>query len=176
MGAKNHTVIEVIHSAGQWPEEGEWPDRCVDAAQRTLDVCEAKLPVGRPVEMAIVLSNDEALQALNLRYRGKDMPTNTLSFPTGEEMLPPLDKAALLLTPYTLGDIFLSWERVCSEAKEQNKALQDHVMHLVVHSTLHLLGWDHMAQDEAEKMEALEIDILADMGITNPYVIKLARA
>ena len=108
-------------------------------------------------ELSIVLADNDFIQKLNKEWRGKDKPTNVLSFPQDE--------------PSMLGDVILAYETVEQEAKEQNKRFENHATHLIVHGLLHLLGHDHIEDDEAETMEALEIQILADLGIKNPYEI-----
>lgn len=105
-------------------------------------------------EVSVVLSNDEFVQELNRDYRGKDKPTNVLSFPN---------------EPPMLGDIVLAIETIENEAISQKKTFEDHLTHLLVHGCLHLLGHDHIEDDEAEEMESLEIEILEQMGIKNPY-------
>ena len=111
-------------------------------------------------ELTIRLTDDEESQALNSEYRGKDKPTNVLSFPF--EMPPgiPLE---------LLGDLIICVGVVEQEAKEQEKTTEAHWAHMVIHGCLHLLGYDHIKDDEAEEMEALEIKILGDWGIKNPY-------
>ena len=106
---------------------------------------------------AILLTDDAAVRELNRQWRGKDQPTNVLSFPAAETAAP------------WLGDVALAWETCAREAAEQNKAPAHHVTHLVVHGVLHLLGWDHQTDAEAESMEALERDILARLGVPDPY-------
>jgi rRNA maturation RNase YbeY len=106
---------------------------------------------------AALFTSDEAVKALNAQWRGKDMPTNVLSFPAPE-------------TAGTLGDIALAYETCAREADEQGKTLKDHATHLLVHGLLHLLGYDHEADDDAAEMEGLEKDILAGLGIADPYV------
>jgi probable rRNA maturation factor len=107
-------------------------------------------------EVAILLTDDAEMQALNLKWRGKDAPTNVLSFPSGEEQ-------------GHLGDVVLAYETVEGEAEQQNIAIADHAAHLVVHGMLHLLGYDHEQEDDAVKMETLETEILATLGIADPY-------
>lgn len=105
-------------------------------------------------EVSILLADDKKLQELNHDFRGKDKPTNVLSFPGDGEML---------------GDIAISLDTLLKEAKSQNKTPENHLSHLVVHATLHLLGHDHEDDEEAEEMEKKEITILLNMGIKNPY-------
>lgn len=125
--------------------------------------------------LSVVLTNDAAIRELNKQFRTKDAPTNVLSFPAYENMM--MLRAALA-APSTgfmledvgyLGDILLARETIESEAKEQDKKFKDHFCHLLVHGTLHLLGYDHIDPTEADEMEALEINILKELSIANPY-------
>ncbi|KEA64417.1 Metal-dependent hydrolase YbeY, involved in rRNA and/or ribosome maturation and assembly [Marinobacterium lacunae] len=106
-----------------------------------------------------IVSSDES-QSLNHEYRGKDKPTNVLSFPFDVPPGVPID---------LLGDLAICSEVVRNEAHEQGKPLHDHWAHMVIHGTLHLLGFDHIKDDEAEEMEALERELLARLGIADPY-------
>ncbi len=106
-------------------------------------------------EVSLVLANDAFVRKLNHDYRGKDKPTNVLSFP-GEGNY--------------LGDIVLARQTVVREAKEQGKTARAHTTHLIIHGMLHLLGYDHERNADAKKMEALEIKILKKLGISNPYL------
>lgn len=115
-------------------------------------------------EVGITLTDDAAIQALNKQHRGKDKATNVLSFPAYDPDLPHPAGA-----PVELGDIVLAYETIAREATEQGKSFHDHVTHLIIHGTLHLIGHDHEQDDEAETMEALEVRILAELGIKNPY-------
>jgi len=121
-------------------------------------------------ELSIVLSNDQDVQALNSEYRGKDKPTNVLSFSTLDD--PAEEKLALQRGVLSLGDIVLSRETLIREAKEQSKRLEDHFTHLLVHGVLHLLGYDHLSEDEALEMEGLEVEILNRLGVKNPYELE----
>lgn len=114
----------------------------------------------REGEVSVVVVDETAMAELNQQYRGKDGPTNVLSFPAD---LPEGVPLALL------GDIVLCSPLVEKEAQQQGKKLEAHWTHLVVHGTLHLLGYDHENDADAEQMERLEIEILADFGIANPY-------
>ncbi|MBU0725604.1 MAG: rRNA maturation RNase YbeY [Alphaproteobacteria bacterium] len=115
-----------------------------------------------PAELAVRLTDDAELQALNRQYRGQDKPTNVLSFPAD-------DSDHFEGEPKPLGDIALAYETVVREASEQGKTLSDHTLHLIVHGSLHLLGYDHEVESEATRMEALEIQILGGLGIADPY-------
>lgn len=109
-----------------------------------------------------IVDNDES-QSLNLTYRQKDYPTNVLSFPLE---LPDF------IPNKVLGDLIIAKDVVAKEAQEQNKNLQDHWAHLCIHGILHLLGYDHIEDDEAEIMEGLEIKLLAKLDIKNPYEVE----
>lgn len=106
-------------------------------------------------EVAVVLANDAFVRQLNHQYRGKDKPTNVLSFPGDGE---------------SLGDIVLARQTVAKEAKAQGKTFKAHATHLLVHGMLHLSGHDHAREKEAAAMEALEIRILKKLGVSNPYL------
>jgi probable rRNA maturation factor len=117
-----------------------------------------------PVLVGIVLTDDSEQRALNRIWRGKDSPTNVLSFALGDP-----DDPAPLGAPVLLGDVVLAFETVAREAAAQKKALPDHLSHLVVHGVLHLLGFDHESDAEAAIMEARETEILAALGMPAPY-------
>lgn len=114
-------------------------------------------------EIAVLLTNDSSMAAINAEWRGKNKPTNVLSFPTPSDMPLPAGE------PRPLGDIVLAFGVVSREAAEQGKTLHDHTAHLIVHGTLHLLGYDHESEAEALEMEALETSILKGLGISDPY-------
>ena len=108
-------------------------------------------------DLTVLLTDDATIQDLNARFRGKDAPTNVLSFPAPETAHP------------HLGDIALAHGVCAGEAAAQGKLLADHLSHLVVHGVLHILGYDHQADAPAEVMEAKERHILADLGVADPY-------
>lgn len=120
--------------------------------------------VHRPCEVLIRLVDEEESQGLNRDYREKDKPTNVLSFPAD---LP--DEVVSSLPRVPLGDIIICAPVVFAEAKEQGKLYMAHWAHMTIHGVLHLLGYDHIEDDEAEDMEALEIQALAMLGYANPY-------
>ena len=120
-------------------------------------------------EIAVRLSGDRDVRRLNRDFRGKDKPTNVLSFPSGDETSP---RGA----PLMLGDIAIAYGTVAREAAAQGKSVRDHLLHLVIHGVLHLLGHDHQRSAEAQRMENLERDLLAGFGIADPYALERRRA
>lgn len=123
-----------------------------------------QIPQASHVEVSIVLSDDDFVQDLNKTYRHQDKPTNVLSFPqTSEDMLD-------ITQPFiSLGDIIIAYETIKKEAEDQGKTFADHYSHMLVHGGLHLLHYDHQTDAQAQEMESLEIKILDDFGIKNPY-------
>ncbi|WP_236823675.1 rRNA maturation RNase YbeY [Blastochloris viridis] len=117
-----------------------------------------------PAEVSIALVDDAAIRQLNRDFRGKDQPTNVLSFPA-----PPFGVPG---APVLLGDIAVAFETSAAEAAAEAKSISDHLSHLVVHGVLHLLGFDHLDTEDAEHMEAAERDILAALGIADPYAVR----
>lgn len=120
-------------------------------------------PFQQDAELTIRIVDEEESQQLNRDYRGKDKPTNVLSFPFE---VPPGVEMDLL------GDMIICRQVVEKEAIEQSKPLIAHWAHMVVHGSLHLLGYDHIEDDEAEEMEALETEIMLDMGFDDPYLVE----
>ena len=110
-------------------------------------------------EVSILLADDARLRKLNASFRDKDRPTNVLAFPDGSDV----DGVC------HIGDIALSLDRLSAEAEAGGVSLEHHFLHLLVHGVLHLLGYDHMTDVDAAEMEALEVEILADLGVDNPY-------
>jgi probable rRNA maturation factor len=115
-------------------------------------------------EVSIVLCDNAFIQELNAKWRGKDKPTNVLSFPADFQDATP-----------ALGDIIIAYETVAREAAEEGKSLRDHLTHMIVHGFFHLLGFDHEDDEEAEEMEAAEIQALAALGIASPYEAPLVE-
>jgi probable rRNA maturation factor len=156
-----------------WPE-GEWEA----IARRAAEAAIGRTPQGplltteALVEVSVRLTSDDEVHALNKQYRGKDKPTNVLSFPMVQpDLLDTVsqnsDDGELLL-----GDIVLAHGVCAAEAAERGISTADHATHLLVHGTLHLLGYDHMTDDEAESMEEIERQALASLGIADPYLIR----
>ena len=164
-------LIDLACPGGGWAEalpeadaivrtaaEAAWQAMASGADDRTDDRTDH-----RAVELSIVLADDEMLTALNRRHRGKDGPTNVLSFPLGSD-------TAGQDGPVLLGDVVLAFETVAREAVDQKKTLADHLQHLVIHGILHLSGYDHETEDDAERMERFEARILAELGVADPYL------
>lgn len=153
------TEVSVSVEAGGWAGLGD-PEALV---RRAVEAALAVAPgAGEGAEVAVLLTDDEAVRALNRSFRRKDTATNVLSFPAAP---PPPGWAG----PRPLGDVALAWETVAREAEAEGKAPADHLAHLVVHGTLHLLGRDHESDEAAEAMEALEVRALANLGVADPY-------
>lgn len=143
-------------------EHGDWPQTLQPLAERVLTVAleNSGFGVDGPCEISVLLTDDDAQQALNREWREKDKPTNVLSFPA----LDPDDAVEGLL-----GDISLAYETLVREAGELEKPLEHHFAHLLVHGMLHVLGYDHETEQEALAMEARETDIMALLGYPDPY-------
>ena len=124
----------------------------------------------RNIEISITLTDDENIRVLNKDYRHKDKKTNVLTFSLYEKKENILEDMEKL--PYmSLGDVVFSYDTIKQEAKEQNKTFKNHFIHMLVHSYLHLFSYDHIKAKEQKEMEKLEIEILAKLGIKNPYII-----
>ena len=146
--------IAVEHEA--WSGLGDLDALAARAAAAVL--AEAAVSVADGAEWSIVLADDGFVRDLNTRWRGKDMPTNVLSFLT--------DGAA---REHALGDVIVAWETSAREAAERGWTVPDYLAHLLVHGLCHLLGLDHETDDEADTMEAIEARALARLGIASPF-------
>ena len=143
------------------------------SALEHVSALEALKEERQALSLTAVFVDDTRIQALNREFREQDKPTNVLSFPTHASMQMLLEakpiNAAQADDIYYLGDIILASETIAKEAKEQSKEIEDHVAHLLVHGVLHLLGFDHEEDVQAQEMEALEVEILRTLSIANPY-------
>jgi probable rRNA maturation factor len=155
--------VEVVRKAAAWHGLADANSIVRDAIAAAAALCDT---VPADCEVAVILTDDAAIQALNKQWRGINRPTNVLSFPAPEA---PAD------APRMLGDIVIAYEYLGREAALENRAPSAHLAHLTVHGFLHLLGYDHVNDEEAELMERLEARILDTLGLPDPYA-KPARA
>ncbi|MFK7866593.1 MAG: rRNA maturation RNase YbeY [Alphaproteobacteria bacterium] len=171
MAGNDSLHIEIDQQAGAWPQD--WLDATRSILNHAFDAyhqqvkdqmqqADSPLQLSVP-QLSILLGDNDLLQALNQQWRGKDKPTNVLSFPNL------FDAALMPNMPILLGDIALSYDYIMNEAHQQQKAPLDHYSHLLIHGLLHLLGETHDQEDDAAHMEGLEIAILAQINIKNPY-------
>ena len=157
--------IQLGIEAGNWPTENEleiFSKRILEQAATYLADGAGQPFAAAPVEISLVFTNDDDIKTINAEWRGLDKPTNVLSFPAFP--LQPGGKPGPML-----GDIILAEETLRREALDLGKPFEDHLAHLLVHGFLHLFGYDHMTDEEAAVMEGLEIRILAELGLDNPY-------
>ena len=161
------TGIAVAIEADGWSDALSDPEALVTEA--ACAALAAACPDLGPATVSLLLAGDQAVSALNRDWRGKDGPTNVLSFPATDTLAGEVPEPEFDGVPLELGDIALAFETCQREAIEQLKTLADHTTHLTVHGVLHLLGYDHVVEAEAERMEALETRILAGLGIADPY-------
>jgi probable rRNA maturation factor len=153
-------TADVLIAADCWqaqPDAEETVQRAIAAAASCVE-----LPANE-TEVAVMLTDDARIRDLNREWRGQDKATNVLSFPAAQ---PPGESPQ----PLMLGDIAIAYETTRNEAETEGKPFQNHLSHLAIHGFLHLLGYDHLDDDEAEEMEGLERDILAKLGIADPYL------
>jgi len=147
--------VEIVRHGDAWA--GAVTDALLEQAARAALTTASALPQGA-YHVTLVLTDDTEMRALNRTWRGKDVSTNVLSFPAGD-----------ITAGGFLGDVVLAYETTREEAREQSIALRDHVAHLVVHGVLHLLGFDHVDDETAERMEDVERAALGTLGIADPY-------
>jgi len=168
--AKSTVSLEISIEEPRWKSEfPELETLLREAVDNSGVVLTGKMSKSiEDTEISVLLSNNDTIQSLNKNYRNKDKPTNILSFPMSAQG----DDAPIIeddKRPHCLGDLALALDVILQEARDQGKVPQDHLQHLIVHGFLHLLGYDHEDDSEAQAMEALEIKILARIGIKNPY-------
>ena len=161
-------MLEVaIDADEEWDSSNSWARLAQAAAQAAIaESAFPQLATGpRPVEISVLLTSDDRVRELNAKWRGKDKPTNVLSFPLSETGDMEAEAGAGLM----LGDLVLARGVCAAEASEKQVRLEDHAAHLLVHGTLHLLGYDHHDDASAEDMESREVRALARLGIADPY-------
>jgi probable rRNA maturation factor len=162
MSHPNLPMTEVLVTADCWRSE---PDADAVIQRAIATAAEAVEKDVADAELAVMLTDDSGIRTLNGNWRGIDKPTNVLSFPA----LQPEGERRVDDAPRMLGDIAIAYETMRREADEEQKPFDHHLSHLAVHGFLHLIGYDHETDDDAEEMEALERDILARLGIPDPY-------
>lgn len=164
-------LVETLIEDARWDAFGlpALAERAGRAALAGLDLPAAGF------QISLMGCDDARIAVLNADFRGKPQPTNVLSWPSEERGAEVAGEAPLRPEPGTpddpssLGDIAMAWETCAREAEEQGKPMADHVTHLIVHGVLHLLGYDHVEEEDAAVMEALEVRILASLGVSDPY-------
>jgi probable rRNA maturation factor len=149
----------MLVEGGDWEAAGDFEPLTEKVLAKAQSLCGVKLMAG--AEVSLLLCDDARIREINREWRGLDKPTNVLSFPAAP-------KEALAKSPM-VGDIAVAFETVTREAQEEGKTFADHYAHMIVHGFLHLVGYDHESDAEAEEMEALEIRILGELGIADPY-------
>jgi probable rRNA maturation factor len=156
-------TIDVVVESALWKQQRGLKT----LLQRAISEAAARTSIGGG-ELAVLLVDDAAIRALNRDWRGQDKPTNVLSFPTRNA--PPAAAAQVGRKPERLlGDIIIAYETTAREAAAAGMPLRNHVTHLAVHGFLHLIGHDHVEEEQADAMEALEIAILARLDVPDPY-------
>ena len=161
MTPANLPATEVLVTADCWASESNAETvvhRAIETAASMVDADTAD------AEVAVMLTDDAGIRTLNKNWRGIDKPTNVLSFPALQPERVRDDDV-----PRMLGDIAIAYETTRKEADTEHKPFEHHLSHLAVHGFLHLIGYDHETDDDAEVMESLERDILAQLGIPDPY-------
>src|SRR3954468_21131482 len=152
-------VLIVAECWGAEPDAAQIVHRAIETAASMVDADTAD------AELAVMLTDDDGIRTLNRNWRGVDKPTNVLSFPA----LPPTGAPSSDDAPRMLGDIAIAWETTRREADDEQKPFDHHLSHLAVHGFLHLVGYDHENDVDAGIMENLEREILAALGIPDPY-------
>ena len=165
-------MLEIALEADEeWDSSSSWEPLVRKAAAAAI--AESAFPqlneTSRHVELSVRLAGDEEVRELNAHWRGKDKPTNVLSFPMAEAY--ELEQSDEDGPAIMLGDLILAHGVCAAEAADKGVSVTDHATHLVVHGTLHLLGYDHQADEDAADMEAREVRALERLGIANPYAV-----
>lgn len=166
-GATSQLELDLNMPCRDW-DHIDGLEALIDRAARAAAEAIPRPGDGR-IEVSLLLTCDNEVAALNAAYRGRAGPTNVLSFPQAALAGAGVAAAAEQAPARLLGDIVLAYETVASEARNGGRDINDHIAHLVVHGMLHLFGYDHEEDSEAEEMEGLETRILATIGIANPY-------
>jgi probable rRNA maturation factor len=156
-------AVDVVIASTRW-------SKAPQAAKLVRRTIAAAAPArARAAELSVILTSNRAIGALNRQWRGQDKPTNVLSFPAPKQAT---KRAAARGAPRHLGDIVIAYETTAAEARAERKPFDHHLAHLAVHGFLHLLGYDHESDSEAEAMERRERMILSRLGVPDPYAAR----
>ncbi|HZE45742.1 MAG TPA: rRNA maturation RNase YbeY [Xanthobacteraceae bacterium] len=160
-------AVDVVIASTRW-------SKAPQAAKLVRRTIAAAAPArARAAELSVILTSNRAIGALNRQWRGQDKPTNVLSFPAPKQATKRTAKrAATRAAPRHLGDIVIAYETAAAEARAERKPFDHHLAHLAVHGFLHLLGYDHESDSEAEAMERRERMILSRLGVPDPYAAR----
>ena len=160
-------AVDVVIASTRW-------SKAPQAAKLVRRTIAAAAPArARAAELSVILTSNRAIGALNRQWRGQDKPTNVLSFPAPKPATKRTAKrAATRAAPRHLGDIVIAYETAAAEARAERKPFDHHLAHLAVHGFLHLLGYDHESDSEAEAMERRERRILSRLGVPDPYAAR----
>jgi probable rRNA maturation factor len=176
MGARMEPLVDVVIEDARWEAFGLEP-----LAARACHAAMVHLGLGAEGYSVVLLGCDDArIAVLNADFRGKPQPTNVLSWPSEERAAevpgaePARPDAGAADDPEELGDMAIAWETCAREAEAQGKPMADHVTHLIVHGLLHCLGYDHVHDADAAVMERHEVEILATLGLSDPYLARPA--
>jgi probable rRNA maturation factor len=164
-------AVDVVIASTRW-------SKAPQAAKLVRRTIAAAAPArARKAELSVILTSNRAIGALNRQWRGQDKPTNVLSFPAPKQASKqatkrPSKRAAARGAPRHLGDIVIAYETTAAEARAERKPFDHHLAHLAVHGFLHLLGYDHESDSEADAMERRERRILSRLGVPDPYAAR----
>ncbi len=167
--------IEAVLGSDAWLGAAGWPDAAA-AEARMQDIARAlgrepALQSHLPAETSVRLADDAEVRQLNRQYRGKDAPTNVLSFPSAPSRPRGVARGSPASpTAWWAGDIILARETILAESADLRIPVNDHITHLIVHGVLHLFEFDHETEETASAMEALEVRVLEQLGVSNPYL------
>ena len=153
-------------------EYSDWDDKTLERiAHRVANVTNESIDLPENANVAVLLCDDAKIKSLNKKFRGKPHPTNILSWPNKNLVADEPGQKPKLASNPDLGNIAIAYQVCFAEADSAHIALNDYLAHLLVHGTLHLLGYDHIEDTDAVIMETIEIDILAKLGISDPYTV-----
>ncbi len=156
----NSIDLQITIDSDGWPQEVRLRDIVSRAVRAVFEKTGARS--SSATELSLLFTDDEAIRSINQQWRGIDKPTNVLSFPAEVSVNP-------VALPTVLGDIVFGQQTVCREAEVENKLFEHHLSHLVVHGLLHIFGYDHEQEADAEAMETLERQILEALAVPDPY-------